>query len=91
MLPNNPSSYVIPSSIQFEIDALVRDLDLVLVCKSFAPLPDSRFIHEYSPLPKLVIKPIEEGRLSAADFYKRNHTYVRKSDYYKEGCSGLWD
>lgn len=90
MIPKTANSYIIPAHIQSEIDALVRDLDLVLVRKSFAPLPDSRFVREYFPLPKLV-ETQKNKPLSAADFSKRNHTYVHKADYYKEIRPTLWD
>lgn len=38
MIPKTPQSYRIPEPIRSEIRALVRDLDLVFVCKTFAPI-----------------------------------------------------
>lgn len=91
MIPKTPSSYRIAEPIRSEILALMVDLGLVFVRKSFAPIaPDSRFVHEYSPLPKLV-KSSESKHISCVDFAKRNHIYVHKSNYDKAQYSISWD
>lgn len=88
MLPKTPQSYRVSEPQRSEIIALMRDLDLVLVRKSFEPLPP-RIVHEYSPLPKLV-KPLER-RPSPAELYKRNHSHVYKSRHDSAQLSFSWD
>lgn len=91
MIPKTPSSYRISEPIRTEILALMEDLQLVFVRKSFAPIiPDSRFVHEYRPLPKLV-KPCESKRISCADFAKRNHSHVHKTNHDKAQYTISWD
>lgn len=82
MLPKFPQTYRIPARIQAEIDALVSDLDLVLVSKSFVSRPYYRVMRDFtSPLPRFPLVDVKSG-ISCRDFNKRNHHRSNFKDVY---------
>lgn len=96
MIPKTPSSYRIPEPIRSEILALIKDLDLVFVRKSFCPLPEFKYIPFVSSSPSVFLdKSSLKSVVSCRDFMERNHhrkvfTNVYPSDYYFEELSLGW-
>lgn len=99
MIPKMPQSYRIPEPVRSEIIALMDDLGLVFVAKSFVRLPDTiRGCYFSGPPPVSVLdKPsCEPKRDLCADFANRNHHFKRfesvyPSDYNFENLSLDWD
>ena len=98
MIPKTPQSYRIPEPTRSEIIALMKDLDLVFVRKSFAPLVDSKFVRvplNSSSRRVLLDNHIKSG-ISCRDFMSRNHhrkdfRNVYTSDYNHAQLSFGWD
>lgn len=98
MIPKTPNSYRIPQPIRFEIIALMSDLDLVFVRKTFVPLPPGKIWSDLTSsrlCPLLDNQPIKSG-ISCRDFMERNHHYknfknVYPSDNNNAQGSFSWD
>lgn len=98
MIPKTPQSYRISEPIRLEIIALMKDLDLVFVRKSFIPLPDTKFIRvslTSSCRQALLDNPVKAG-ISCSAFMNRNHhrkdfKSVYASDYNNSQLSFGWD
>lgn len=84
MIPKTSNSYRVPEPIRSEIKALMSDLDLVFVRKSFVPLPAGKL---WSDLTSSRSCPLLDNRLiksgiSCRDFMERNHHYKNFKNVY---------
>lgn len=83
MIPKTPNSYRVPEHIRSEIKALMSDLDLVFVRKSFVPLPPGKLWSVLTSSRRALLdnQPIKSG-ISCRDFMERIHHYKNLKNVY---------
>lgn len=98
MIPKTPNSYRVPEPIRSEIKALMSDLDLVFVRKSFVPIPNFGDKGVFVPAYRLKVESqvvltssrprrfLDNEPIKSdsrcRDFMKRNHHYKNFKNVY---------